>query len=69
MALACGGAGLALRSALATPSERLAYYALVGIGAVGLVLRIVGVLPKWSIAIAPLSYVETSLWGGPCRSP
>jgi len=56
--------GLALRSALATPSERMAYYALIGIGAVGLVLRIVGILPKWSIAIAPLSYVETSLWGG-----
>jgi general L-amino acid transport system permease protein len=42
----------------------MAYYALVGIGAVGLVLRIAGVLPSWSIAIAPLSYVETSLWGG-----
>jgi general L-amino acid transport system permease protein len=64
VALVAGGIGLALRSGLATPSERMAYYALVGIGAVGLVLRIAGVLPKWSIAIAPLSYVETSLWGG-----
>ena len=64
VALAGGGIGLGLRSALAAPSERMAYYALVAIGAVGLVLRIMGVLPSWSIAIAPLSYVETSLWGG-----
>ncbi len=64
VALVCGGIGLALRGALATPSERTAYYALLGIGAAGLLLRIVGVLPAWSIAIAPLSYVETSLWGG-----
>ncbi|WP_229600839.1 amino acid ABC transporter permease [Reyranella humidisoli] len=64
VALVGGVIGLTLRSALAAPSERMAYYALIGIGAVGLVLRIVGILPKWSIAIAPLSYVETSLWGG-----
>ena len=64
VALAGGGIGLGLRSALAAPSERMAYYALVAIGTVGLVLRIVGVLPAWSLAIAPLSYVETSLWGG-----
>lgn len=64
VALVCGGAGLALRSALGRRRERMAYYALIGIGAVGLVLRILGVLPKWSIGIAPLSYVETSLWGG-----
>ena len=64
VALLGGVVGLALRSALAAPSERMAYYALIAIGAVGLVLRIMGVLPTWSIAIAPLSYVETSLWGG-----
>ena len=64
VALVGGMIGLTLRSALAAPSERIAYYALIGIGAVGLVLRIAGILPKWSIAIAPLSYVETSLWGG-----
>jgi general L-amino acid transport system permease protein len=64
VALAGGGIGLTLRSALAAPSERMAYYALVAIGAAGLVLRFAGVLPSWSIAIAPLSYVETSLWGG-----
>jgi general L-amino acid transport system permease protein len=34
------------------------------IGVVGLALRILGILPAWSLAIAPFSYVETSLWGG-----
>ena len=38
--------------------------AISAIGAIGLVLRIAGVLPAWSLAIAPLSYVETGLWGG-----
>ena len=64
VALVGGTAGLAMRSAVADPTERSAYYALIVIGLVGLVLRIFGVLPAWSLAIAPLSYVETSLWGG-----
>ena len=34
------------------------------IGAVGLVLRMLAILPAWSLAIAPFSYVETGLWGG-----
>src|SRR5262249_57079484 len=34
------------------------------IGAAGLILRVAGVLPSWSLAIAPFSYVETGLWGG-----
>ncbi|WP_296348403.1 amino acid ABC transporter permease [Reyranella sp.] len=64
VALAGGTIGLMMRSAVADPTERSAYYALIVIGLVGLVLRIFGVLPSWSLAIAPLSYVETSLWGG-----
>ena len=64
VALAGGTAGLAMRSAVADPTERSAYYALIVIGLIGLALRIFGVLPAWSLAIAPLSYVETSLWGG-----
>lgn len=63
-ALVCGGFGLALRNAVADGPERAAYYALVVIGLIGLLLRIFGVLPAWNLAIAPLSYVETSLWGG-----
>ncbi|WP_296396159.1 amino acid ABC transporter permease [Reyranella sp.] len=64
VALAGGTIGLAMRSAVADPIERSAYYALIVIGLVGLGLRFSGVLPSWSLAIAPLSYVETSLWGG-----
>lgn len=63
-ALAGGTIGLAMRSAVADSTERSAYYALIVIGLVGLGLRIFGVLPSWSLAITPLSYVETSLWGG-----
>jgi general L-amino acid transport system permease protein len=64
VALVGGTIGLAMRSAVADPTERSAYYALIVIGLIGLALRIFGVLPSWSLAIAPLSYVETSLWGG-----
>jgi general L-amino acid transport system permease protein len=64
VALAGGTIGLAMRSAVADATERSAYYALIVIGLLGLALRIFGVLPAWSLAIAPLSYVETSLWGG-----
>lgn len=62
--LGAGGVGLAMRSAVADQTERAAYYALLAIGIVGLGLRVFGVLPEWKLAIAPLSYVETSLWGG-----
>jgi len=64
VALAAGGLGMILRGALATPAEINGWRALAAIGAIGLVLRIAGVLPAWSLAIAPLSYVETGLWGG-----
>jgi general L-amino acid transport system permease protein len=64
VALVGGTIGLAMRSAVADPTERSAYYVLIVIGLIGLALRIFGVLPSWSLAIAPLSYVETSLWGG-----
>ncbi len=65
VALAVGGLGMILRTAaVAQPIEINGWRALAAIGAVGLVLRFAGVLPAWSLAIAPLSYVETGLWGG-----
>jgi general L-amino acid transport system permease protein len=64
VALAAGGLGMILRGAIAQPAELNGWRALAAIGAVGLVLRVVGVLPAWSLAIAPFSYVETGLWGG-----
>ena len=64
VALAAGGLGMILRSTIASPAELNGWRALAAIGATGLVLRIVGVLPAWSVGIAPFSYVETGLWGG-----
>ena len=64
VALVVGLGGLSLRKGIAQAGELNGYRALAAVGAVWLVLRIVGVLPAWSIPIAPFSYVETSLWGG-----
>src|SRR3954468_15151359 len=64
VALAAGGLGMILRGALASPVEINGWRALAAIGAIGVVLRIAGVLPSWSLSIAALSYVETGLWGG-----
>ena len=64
VALAAGGLGMILRGAIAQPAELNGWRALAAIGAIGLVLRIAGVLPAWGLAIAPFSYVETGLWGG-----
>ncbi|WP_020697021.1 amino acid ABC transporter permease [Reyranella massiliensis] len=64
VALVVGGIGLAMRKGVAGAAEMNAYWAAAAIGAIGLALRFLGILPAWSLAIAPLSYVETSLWGG-----
>ena len=64
IALVVGAAGMSLRKGIGTPTEMMAYRVAAAVGLVGLVLRISGVLPGWSLAIAPLSYVETGLWGG-----
>ena len=64
IALVAGGIGYAIRSVIAQKAELYAYYAAMGIGLVGLVLRMLGILPTFGITIAPLSYVETGLWGG-----
>src|SRR5664279_1916109 len=62
VALVVGLVGMAMRKGIADASEMNAYRALALIGFAGLVLRIVGVLPAWSLAISPLPYVETSMW-------
>src|SRR5882757_1158033 len=54
VALVVGLIGMALRKGIADAGEMNAYRALAIIGFVGLALRIVGVLPAWSLPIAPL---------------
>jgi general L-amino acid transport system permease protein len=64
IAAVAGGMGLATRHVVAEPVELNAWRALTAIGIVGLVLRIAGVMPAWSLTIAAFDYVETGLWGG-----
>ena len=64
IALVVGAVGMSLRKGIGSPTEIMAYRVAAAVGLVGIVLRIAGVLPGWSLAIAPLSYVETGLWGG-----
>jgi general L-amino acid transport system permease protein len=64
VALAVGLLGMAFRKGIGSPGEINAYRALAVVGFVGLVLRVLGILPAWALPIAPFSYVETGLWGG-----
>jgi general L-amino acid transport system permease protein len=64
VALAAGGLGMILRGAVATPGELNGWRTLAAIGVLGVIGRMTGVIPTWSLAIAPFSYVETGLWGG-----
>ncbi|UYN97868.1 MAG: amino acid ABC transporter permease [Enhydrobacter sp.] len=64
VAAVAGGVGMTLRAGLAQPPETATWRALAAGGAVGLLLRIFGVLPAWSLKIAAFDYVETGLWGG-----
>ncbi len=64
LALGVGGLGILLRGGVAPPAEINGWRALAAVGALGLILRVTGLLPGWSLDIAPFSYVETGLWGG-----
>ncbi len=64
IALICGVIGMTARAVIAAPVEINGWRALAAIGAVGLVLRMLGVMPAWALTIAPFDYVETGLWGG-----
>ncbi len=64
VALVVGLVGMSFRKGIGSPLEINAYRAAAVVGLVGLMLRIAGVLPAWKLPIAPLSYVETGLWGG-----
>jgi general L-amino acid transport system permease protein len=59
-----GGTGYLIRGGVAKVPELRTYQVLLGVGFVGLILRMLGILPSWGFTIAPLPYVETHLWGG-----
>ncbi|MEI6201834.1 MAG: amino acid ABC transporter permease [Enhydrobacter sp.] len=64
IAAVVGGIGMLVRGAIAEPVELNAWRALAAIGVIGLLLRIAGVMPAWSLTIAAFDYVETGMWGG-----
>ena len=64
VAMVAGGIGYAIRGAVAQRGELLAYRVAMAVGFIGLVLRMVGILPSFGFTIALFSYVETGLWGG-----
>ena len=52
------------RANVGSPAEINGWRALAAIGLLGLVLRIVGVLPGFAIPIHAFTYVDTGRWGG-----
>jgi general L-amino acid transport system permease protein len=64
VALAVGGLGAVLRAGIAPAAEVNGWRALAAAGVLGIVLRIVDILPAWELPVEPFSYVETGLWGG-----
>jgi general L-amino acid transport system permease protein len=62
--LAVGGVGALTRGVSGSKAELNAWRALAGVALLALVLRIVGVLPAWSLPIGPFTFVETGRWGG-----
>ena len=64
LAVIVGGTGSLARKVVGSRNEVLAWRALAGAGLLALLARIAGVLPAWTLAITPFSYVETGKWGG-----
>ncbi len=64
VALVAGSIGYAIRSGVAAAGEVMTYRVMIGVGFLGLIMRMFGLLPSIGFTIAPFSYVETSLWGG-----
>ena len=64
IAAVVGGIGMLVRGTIAEPVELNAWRALAAVGVIGLILRIAGVMPAWSLTIAAFDYVETGMWGG-----
>jgi general L-amino acid transport system permease protein len=64
VALVAGLGGLSFRKQIGSAGEINAYRVLAAIGAIGLVLRFLGILPAAKLEIAPFSFVETGQWGG-----
>src|SRR5215510_10478626 len=64
VALVVGLVGMSFRKGIGSPLEMNAYHVAAAADLIGLVLLFTGVLPNWKLPIAPLSYVETGLWGG-----
>jgi general L-amino acid transport system permease protein len=64
VALVAGAIVQSVRKVTGTQAEVWGWRAIAGVGLLGLVLRIVGAIPAWTIPIHAFSYVETGLWGG-----
>lgn len=62
--LIVGALGAVVRSTAGSPTEVNAWRALAAVGLIGLVLRIVGVIPGFAIPIHAFDYVDTGRWGG-----
>jgi len=64
LAVVAGGAGALTRRVLGSKAEVYAWRALAAVGLLAVVLRMLGTLPAWTLAIAPFTFVETARWGG-----
>jgi general L-amino acid transport system permease protein len=64
IALVMGGVGYVIRGGIAQTGELRTYQIAFAVGFVGLLARMVGILPSFGFTISAFPYVETHLWGG-----